>query len=202
LPLALTIAVHLLLLACLYLARRHPAHAPAGSQREMLVLLQPPIRAAMPEPAVQARAPRVARAREAPRLPAAIAVEPAPAPEPAAAAPSAPAAGDLFERARRASGKIDRELRAGARPGAEFSADSPRTRFERAMAAAWIDRSNTLKMDRYVSPDGVAITRLSNGSGAKCYMSGTVNFVPGILHDSARPQEVDCPPSGSGWTRK
>jgi hypothetical protein len=201
LPLALTIAVHLLLLACLYLARRDVPPAPAGRQREMLVLLQPRIRPALPEPAVQPHAPRAARARPSPRLPAAIVEAPAPPPEAAPAPPATPAvAGDLFERARRASGKIDRELRAGA--PTRLSADSPGTRFERAMAAAWIDRSHTLVMDRYVSPDGVAITRLSNGSGAKCYMSGTVNFVPGILHDSARPREVSCPPAGSGWTRQ
>lgn len=70
------------------------------------------------------------------------------------------------------------------------------------MSAAWIDRSKTLVMDRYVSPDGMAITRLTREGGARCYMSGTVNFVPGILHDSASPQEVNCPPASSGWAGK
>jgi hypothetical protein len=74
----------------------------------------------------------------------------------------------------------------------------PRARPPPRLPAAGIDRSNSSVMDRYVSPDEVAITRLSRGAGAKCYLSGTVNFVPGILHDSARPQQISCPPSGSG----
>jgi hypothetical protein len=202
LPLALTVAVHLLLLACLYLARRAPVDAPARSQQEVLVLLPPTSRPAIvAKPAVPARAAPVALKRPSPRPPAAVAE--APSSEPEAAAPAAqPAPGGLFERALRASGKVDRELRAGAAPLTAPLAGSPSAHLERAMAAAWIDRSNTLVMDRYMASDGVAITRLSNGSGAKCYMSGTVNFVPGILHDSARPREVPCPPSDSGWTRR
>ena len=70
------------------------------------------------------------------------------------------------------------------------------------MEAAFIDRSKTMRVDRYESGDGVIIERITRGGGSKCYMSGTVNFVPGILHDSSKPQVVSCPPAGGGWTRK
>ena len=119
-------------------------------------------------------------------------------------APTPPAisAGELLERARRDVGKVDRELRGDTPPVPLVRPDTAQARFERAMAGAWKDRSQTMVVDRYMSADGVVIERVSRGGDAKCYMSGTVNFVPGILHDSSRAQTVSCPPAGSGWTRK
>ena len=108
----------------------------------------------------------------------------------------------MLERARRDVGKIDRELRGGATPVPLVGPDTPQARFEKALAGAWIDRSNTMVVDHYKSADGVIIERITRGGGSKCYMSGVVNFVPGILHDSSKPQGVSCPPPGSGWSRK
>jgi hypothetical protein len=119
-----------------------------------------------------------------------------------APAPPAISAGELLERARRDVGKIDRELRGGTPPVAAVRPDTAQARFERAMAGAWKDRSQTMVVDRYMSADGVVVERVSRGGDARCHMSGTVNFVPGILHDGSRPQTVSCPPAGSGWTRK
>ena len=209
LPLALTIAVHLLLLACFYLVR--PAAPPfaAATQRTMLMLivpkLPPPVKQKIkqtvvrtpsrPQPPVAARTPRAAP--DASPVPVAVPVQPeAPVPD---ALAGAPVAGDLAERARRSAGTIDRELRAG-KPVA-LSADSRQARFEQMMASAYVDKSNTLTVDRYGSGDGVIIERLTRGGKSSCYMSGTVNFVPGILRDSSKPKTVTCPPAGAGWTR-
>lgn len=205
LPLALTISVHLLLLAGLYLAQREPPPAKSTTpQRYMLALVRPSVPPPAPQqikkPAVRIatrpQAPvRVARA--APMVEEAQAKADAPVPDPLAAAP---VAGDLVERAKRDVGKIDRELRAG-RPVA-LSADSPHARFERIMASAYIDRSNTMTVDRYQSGDGVLIERVTRRGKTSCYMSGTVNFVPGILKNSGKPQSVTCPPAGDGWARQ
>ncbi len=69
------------------------------------------------------------------------------------------------------------------------------------MASAYIDKSNTLTVDRYESGEGVIIERLPRGGKSSCYMSGTVNFVPGILSDSSTPKTLTCPPAGEGWAR-
>ncbi|HEX9171883.1 MAG TPA: hypothetical protein VF861_04410 [Telluria sp.] len=206
LPLALTIAVHLLLLACLYLARRAPPPAAStGPRLTMLALIRPAVpptvqpRTQIPEvrSAVRPQAP----ARVAHPAPIVVAQTPAQADAPAAdALAPPPVAGDLMERAKRDAGKIDRELRAG-KP-VTLSTDSPRARFERIMASAYIDSSNTMTVDRYQSGDGVTIERVTRRGKSSCYMSGTVNFVPGILKDSSKPQTVSCPPSGDGWTRR
>jgi hypothetical protein len=203
LPLALTITVHLLLLACFYLARpQAPQGAAAGPQRYMLTLVRP----TLPPPVKQEIRKPVVRTATQPRPPVALATPPRAAPEAVQAdAPvpdalaAAPVAGDLVERARRAAGTIDRELRAG-KP-VPLSADSRQARFERIMASAYIDKSNTLTVDRYESGDGVIVERLTRGGKSSCYMSGTVNFVPGILRDSSKPKTVSCPPAGEGWTR-
>ena len=205
LPMALTIAVHLLLAVCWYLARRDLPPAVQGTPQRFLVMLNarpvppadPPQAAPVARRATPARAPRRTVLSE----PAAIETiaNPMDAPAETPAAP-APGGADTLASAKRDAGKIDRALRGGVTP--PLSADSPRARFEAAMASAWIDRSNTMVVDRYTSPDGVVIERVTRRGHRACYMSGTVNFVPGILHDSSKPQSVNCPPAGGGWTRK
>jgi hypothetical protein len=203
LPLALTIAVHLLLLTCFYCARRAPLPPASPTPVTMLLALirpspPPPVRQPdkPQETSIATRPHAPARAAPAQVVPATTAREDAPAEAPS----QAPVAGDLVERAKRDAGKIDRELRAGKLVA--LSADSPRARFERMMASAYIDRSNTLTVDRYESGDGVIIERLTQRGKATCYMSGTVNFVPGILKDSSKPRTVNCPPERDGWTRQ
>jgi hypothetical protein len=126
-------------------------------------------------------------------------LEPARAVAPASA-PVTPA-GDTVERALHEAGRIDRALRGSTPPVPAVRPDSPYARFEAALASAFIDRSLTLTRDRYSAPDGVVIERLTQGGKAVCYMSGAVNFVPGILKDSSRPNKVNCPPADSGWVR-
>jgi hypothetical protein len=204
LPLALTITVHLLLLACFYLARpQAPQGAAAGPPRYMLTLVRPtpapPAKHEIKKPVVRTATrplPPVSRATPPRAAPEAVQADTS-APDTLAAAPYL---GNLVERARSGAGKIDRELRAGQ--PAPLSADSRQARFERIMASAYIDKSNTLTVDRYESGDGVIIERLTRGGKSSCYMSGTVNFVPGILRDSSKPKTVTCPSAGEGWTRQ
>jgi hypothetical protein len=53
----------------------------------------------------------------------------------------------------------------------------------------------------HTSSDGVRYTRMTRGGSSVCYISGTVNFVPGILHDSSKPTKTNCPPEDSGWMK-
>jgi hypothetical protein len=204
LPLLLTIAVHLLL-AVLYLAQRHTVPpASSAAQRVFVALVARPERQPTPAPVL---APRIR-----PHVPLAPAARPLPATEAtpvsavdvAPAPPQPAAASDMLAQARRDIGKIDRELRGTAPPLPLLRPDTAQARFERAGAGAgaWIDRSRTMVVDHYQSADGVIIERITRGGGSKCYMSGTVNFVPGILRDSSKPQGVSCPSPRSGWSRR
>ncbi|MES2128530.1 MAG: hypothetical protein V4463_14780 [Pseudomonadota bacterium] len=146
-----------------------------------------------------------------PVLPATPAFAIAPAPAPAHPIPEAPAstaqpsaaaaAADVLAQARRDVGAIDRALRGKAPPVPLVRPETKWTRFESALESAYIDTGHTTVMDRYVAADGVAIIRLTQGSKVACYMSGTVNASNGILGDSARPKQVNCPPANAGWTR-
>ena len=202
--LALTLLVHLMLALAWFAGRAQAPHARDEVQR-IAFLMPLPVKTAPAHPApLPAQAP--ARAR-----PAALGAAPGPA-EPAetaaAAAPSpaaavdetAPAAPSLRERALRDVAAIARELRPAGPAGA--GDEAPRLRLARLIGGAHGGRLWGADFDRRLSPDGVAITRVTRNGKAACYMSGTVNFVPGILHDSARPQAVKCPPDDGGWSRE
>lgn len=202
--LLLTLAAHLLL-ALLYLAQRGAAPAaPSGPQRVFVALITRP--AAHPAPPPRDAAPRRIRRPHRSSAPAARAqpedASPRPAVEAAFPAPPPASADEILVRARRDLGRIDRQLRGAAPLPPLLRPDTPQARFEAALAGAWIDRSTSMTIDHYRSPDGVIIERINRGGGSACYMSGVVNFVPGILHDSSRPRAVSCPPPGSGWSRK
>lgn len=205
LPLLLTILVHLVL-AWLYLTQRAAEPGgPSAPQRFFVALVARPVPRApqrpLRPPPMRTPLPR-ATPVHAVRQPAAPAALPV-APIEAAPLPAQPAsAGDILERAKRDVGKIDRALRGGVSAVPAVRPDTPQARFEAMMESAFIDRSKTMRVDHYESADGVIIERITRGGSSKCYMSGTVNFVPGILHDSSKPQSVSCPPAGSGWTRK
>ncbi len=201
LPLALTIAVHLLI-AALLLARRPPPPVPAGPHSYLLMLVRPAVPPPVRAQAAPSKERGASRARP-PARPAPTALR-TPAPPQASAVDqptAAPFVGSLLERARRDVGKIDLELRGGKPVAVGLAADSPRARFESLMASAFIDRSNTMTVDRYQSGDGVVIERVARRGKSTCYMSGTVNFRPGILSDSSVPKTVSCP-KGEGWTRQ
>ena len=119
--------------------------------------------------------------------------------------PTAKGVADL-EQAKREAVAADRAIRAAeppAKPKAPaLSGDSASERFEKAAGAAFIDRSNTRIVDHYRSADGVVIERITYGGKSYCVTSSTVNYVPGILHDSSKAREVTCPPANAGWVRK
>jgi hypothetical protein len=122
--------------------------------------------------------------------------------------PTAKGVADL-EQAKRDAVAADRAIRA-AEPQAKpdkpktpaLSGDSASQRFEKAADAAFIDRSNTRIVDQYRSADGVVIERITYGGKSYCITSSTVNYIPGILHDSSKAREVTCPPADAGWVRK
>jgi hypothetical protein len=166
----------------------------------------PRISTPMQREVVTAKPPRVRPLTSPDRplaAPEAISTTTAPATDPVPA-PAINAA-DMLAQARRDVGKIDHELRGTGPLLSPNKPDSKQARLEQAMSEAFIDRSPAVLMDRYVAPDGVAITRVTTGARSKCYMSGTVNFVPGVvpgaLHDSSRPKSVSCPPADAGWSR-
>lgn len=178
---------------------RAPARVPARARAA--VALANPIAPARPMPVTPAlvmtapRAPMAPDAHASPDAPVPTATAPLSAPP----APAAFAVDPLRQRALRGVAQIARELGpAAAREGASEPAS---LRLARLMENAHIDRSLGVGLERRVSPDGVVITRVRRNGGVSCYMSGTVNFVPGILHDSARPQTVNCPSEKDGWSR-
>ena len=120
--------------------------------------------------------------------------------------PTAKGVADL-EQAKREAVEADRSMRAQAPPEpkkepALSADDAALKRFDKAADGAFIDRSNTRVIDHYRSIDGVIIERITYGGKSYCVTSSTVNYVPGILHDSSRAREVTCPPANAGWVRK
>ncbi|MDL2353864.1 MAG: hypothetical protein QFF03_01270 [Pseudomonadota bacterium] len=121
--------------------------------------------------------------------------------------PTAKGVADL-EQAKREAVEADRAIRATAPPAARqdpalsAAAASASARFDKAAEGAYIDRSNTRVIDQYRSADGVIIERITYGGKSYCVTSSTVNYVPGILHDSSKAREVTCPPANAGWVRK
>jgi hypothetical protein len=112
-----------------------------------------------------------------------------------------------FEQAKREAVEADRAIRAAAPPEAKKApalsgGESALERFDKAADAAFIDRSNTRIVDQYRSADGVVIERITYGGKSYCVTSSTVNYIPGILHDSSKAREVTCPPANAGWVRK
>jgi hypothetical protein len=120
--------------------------------------------------------------------------------------PTAKGVADL-EQAKREAVAADRAIRAAEpppapKPPALSGGEAATERFNKAADAAFIDRSNTRTIDHYRSADGVVIERITYGGKSYCVTSSTVNYVPGILHDSSKAREVTCPPANAGWVRK
>jgi hypothetical protein len=120
--------------------------------------------------------------------------------------PTAKGVADL-EAAKRDAVEVDRAIRAAAppepgKPPPLSGRASAVERFDKAADAAFIDRSKTRIVDQYRSADGVVIERITYGGKSYCVTSSTVNYIPGILHDSSKAREVTCPPANAGWVRK
>jgi DMSO/TMAO reductase YedYZ molybdopterin-dependent catalytic subunit len=124
----------------------------------------------------------------------------------AAAQETAKGVADL-EQAKREAVAADRAIRAAEPPAAPkapamSAGESASARFDKAVEGGFIDHSNTRTIDHYRSADGVIIERITYGGKSYCVTSGTVNYIPGILHDSSKAREVTCPPANAGWVRQ
>ncbi len=107
-----------------------------------------------------------------------------------------PGAAEIMAQAKRDIGKIDRSLR-GKLPPIPDDEDLLRAKLGTALGNAAHGGAGIF-LANYTSPDGVVITRQTVGNSSVCRMSGTVNYVPGILHDASRSQFVNCP-KGVKW---
>jgi hypothetical protein len=226
-PLAVTLALHLLLLLA-WLARS--AAVPpddAAARRSVLILVPLPHQRAHVEapprapvrlpptpsahPAAPVAAATVAQSKSPPIVP------PPPAEStPVRAAPHTPEAEDLLGSAKRQAGKIDRELR-GGKPGVPRNADTPWGRFRSSLAAGHVDRSHTSVQDSVTGPDGVTTYRIRQGDKVFCRHTGSVAAPrPGrtdgaILAGAGRFDNlgqagtagaVDCPTGDQDWERR
>jgi hypothetical protein len=210
--LALMVAAHLALGALWFAGRAPVPRSDDRLTRAVLLMLLPARAASTPPPraAVAVSPPptrrvatSAARAITAPPVPDAALDSPLPPPvAPPSAVPTQADSGaePLRQRALRGAAQVARELMPAT---ARDAANEPASlRLARLMENAHVDRSLGTGLERRVSPDGVVVTRVRRNGGVTCYMSGAVNFVPGILHDSARPQTVNCPPEKDGWSRQ
>jgi hypothetical protein len=115
-----------------------------------------------------------------------------------------------LEQAKRSAVEADKDIRAAEppapapaqKPPAISGGESSSERFDKAAEGAFKDRSKTRTIDHYRSADGVVIERITYAGKSYCVTSSTVNYIPGILHDSSKAREVTCPPANAGWVRK
>jgi hypothetical protein len=181
LPLAVTLALHVVLLLGWLVRPVKLAPDDPAQRRSVLVLLPLAHPRARVEPAPVARAPRRTGAPAHARAPAAPPARPDPPEVPVTTPPqAAPAerparytleADELLGSAKRQVGKIDRELR-GGKPGVPREADTPWARFRGALAAAHVDRSRTMVQESYTGADGVTIYRIRRGDKVFCRQGG------------------------------
>ena len=102
---------------------------------------------------------------------------------------------------KRQAGRIDRVLRNG-KSGVPDEPDTPTGRFRRGLEAAHVDRSKSVHVDTYTSPDGTVIYRKRIGNGSICRRGG--NISPLGMGRMAMGNEVadniPCP-SGVEWKK-
>jgi hypothetical protein len=200
------------------LASKTPA-SDARPERVSLLMLYPlpaaPVRRSPPQealahqpqktlPSSRPASPAPASARPEPAsvtavVPVALAVAVAVAAP--ADTPAPPSADAIRQQAMADIGKIDRELRAGKPVTLQPDASSYQQKLASAFAQAYVGTGDDTEL-RYTAADGVTYTKHTMQGQTRCYASGTLNYVPGILHDSARAKAVPCPPAGSGWSRQ
>lgn len=182
-PLALTLAVHLLLGWWWLQAsavRSLPIVGPVLRTLFIVPVTKPvpePVRQPAPAAAPSIRAVRPARVAEAIDVaPDRLTTPVVPADVPAA--PDAPAVGEsMAGRARLDAGAIDRELRSGKlvpfTPG-----DDNASRLARGFERARVDTARTVMSDSYTGPDGITIYRFRNNGRTYCRTGGDVKPSP------------------------
>ena len=221
-PLALTLGLHLLLvLAWRWQTQSSPA-ALAPERLIEVIPLRPPARLQSAPPPAAPKAPAARLQESRPRMPAAsrlpVAAEPQVLPRvlpqvspPATSgtsetveaavreAPLTLEGEDMLAASKRRAGEIDRQLRKG-KSGVPDEAETPWSRFRAGVAAAHVDRSLSVILEAYESPDGVVIYRTTQGGKQSCRMTGSVNFGPGRAGGGNAAGDVSCP-KGVPWRR-
>lgn len=200
LALGFTFGLHLL--AAWLWTQQRPV-ATAQPEQVVSVLLQlprpvvprlAPVPTPAPSPLRRTAPAHPSRPADPSPVPAATVETPAAAVEEAAPATS----GFSLELAKRQSGAIDRALRKG-KSGVPVEADTPWARFQRGVEAAYDDRSNSVVMDSYTSPDGIVIYRFRQGNRVSCRQTGGV--APAGMKGVGSAGDVTCP-SGVTWKRE
>lgn len=210
-PLVLTLCLHLLLvLAWRWQVQTAPVAAPSERLIELVRVrpppsaattpprpLPPPRKTIAPPPPVAAPPPLPV---EAPPTDEAAAAQAPPAPaEPGNEAPVTLAGEELLSAARRSAAVFDRDQRKG-KSGVPLEADTPWSRFRAGLAAAHVDRSLSMRMEKYESPDGVVIYRTTQAGKQSCHMTGAAVFGPGRAGGGSAAGSVACP-TGVRWER-
>lgn len=217
-PLALTLGLHLLLvLAWRWQTQPAPAAAPAERLMEIIPVRPPaaPARVRPVPPPAAPKAPSTTRAdvrRRAPQAselpapsepqaaqPAATAAPPEPIESAAREAPLTLEGEDMLAAGKRRAVEIDRQLRKG-KSGVPEEANTPWSRFRDGVAAAHQDRSLSVLLEAYESPDGVVIYRTTQWGKQTCRMTGSVSFGPGRAGGGNAAGDVSCP-KGVRWRR-
>lgn len=102
-----------------------------------------------------------------------------------------------IDRIKRDVAKIDRELHGGQ---AASRPDFQQSRLERAFGRAYRGGSLGFTVERYVSPDGIVISRKTRANSATCYVNDSLS-PSGQYQGSEHARPISCPPEGSGWQR-
>jgi hypothetical protein len=102
---------------------------------------------------------------------------------------------------KRQAGRIDRELRNG-KSGIPDEPDTPMGRFRRGLEAAHIDRSKSVHVDTYTSPDGTIIYRKRIGNGSICRRGGNISplGMSRMIMGGEAADNIPCP-SGVEWKK-
>lgn len=179
---AVTLLVHIVLIACWYMVRIAPPVQVDAARRVIqwidLPTLQPAPRPTPVQPAVQLKSHTApVHADRAAPLAAPVVVAPAAPVAPLSVVPAEPAlpsAATILERARASAGGIDRALRKENRPYIVAPPDSPMIRMRNGMAKAYDAVPPKLweapKVDELVNQtgDGARRTRVNGALGTYC----------------------------------
>ncbi|NIA53942.1 hypothetical protein HAV22_09830 [Massilia sp. TW-1] len=217
--LAVTVAVHALLLLGWQMTRRPPAAPAPDPVRTTIQWIRLPAPPARPQPRREdeARPEPVRVPAHVPARPSAITLLPPPsipAEPPAAAAPaasasSAPAppgaagAAALLERARRDAGAVDRALRKENNPYIVAPLDSPQIRLRKGIAAA---AGMEPGMDELVNNtgDGARRTRIVAGGQTYCMTERSAATSIDMIEKHGKWRQTNCPAhestaNGQAW---
>jgi len=206
--LAVTIAVHALLLLGWQMTRRAPIAPAPDPVRTTIQWIRLPAPPARPQPRreEEARPEPMRVPAHAPARPSAITLLPPPsipAAPPAAAAPAAPGssapapagaagAAALLERARRDAGAVDRALRKENNPYIVAPLDSPQIRLRKGIAAAGHMEPG---MDELVNNtgDGARRTRVVAGGQTYCMTERSPATSIDMIEKHGKWRQTNCP---------